>query len=100
MNQAPLDPRERHGDPAAVSAAGNGHPLWIAVRGVQENPFSIGPFWTVSKWWKATSQEPSSSSRFKNTSPALGFGGGTHSFAGGTKCSRTSSGGCFTASQC
>jgi ABC-type transport system substrate-binding protein len=26
-----------------------------AVRGVQENPFSIGPFWTVSKWWKATS---------------------------------------------
>jgi peptide/nickel transport system substrate-binding protein len=26
-----------------------------SVRGVQENPFSIGPFWTVSKWWKATS---------------------------------------------
>jgi peptide/nickel transport system substrate-binding protein len=26
-----------------------------SVRGVQENPFAIGPFWTVSKWWKATS---------------------------------------------
>ena len=26
-----------------------------AVRGVLENPFSIGPFWTVRQWWKATS---------------------------------------------
>jgi peptide/nickel transport system substrate-binding protein len=24
------------------------------VRGVQENPFSIGPFWTVRQWWKAS----------------------------------------------
>lgn len=24
-----------------------------SVRGVQENPFSIGPFWTVRQWWKA-----------------------------------------------
>jgi hypothetical protein len=23
-----------------------------SVRGVQENPFSIGPFWTVAKWSK------------------------------------------------
>jgi peptide/nickel transport system substrate-binding protein len=26
-----------------------------SVRGLQENPFSIGPFWTVRQWWKATS---------------------------------------------
>jgi peptide/nickel transport system substrate-binding protein len=24
-----------------------------SLRGVQENPFSIGPFWTVRQWWKA-----------------------------------------------
>jgi peptide/nickel transport system substrate-binding protein len=25
-----------------------------SVRGIQENPFSIGPFWTVRGWWKTT----------------------------------------------
>jgi peptide/nickel transport system substrate-binding protein len=26
-----------------------------AVRGVLDSPYSIGPFWTVRQWWKATS---------------------------------------------
>jgi ABC-type transport system substrate-binding protein len=26
-----------------------------AMRGVLENPYGIGPFWTVRQWWKATS---------------------------------------------